>query len=144
MFAIDVFELIDQNAIEAFDDLTTTAEEKVWLNSFYPTLMENGRTGGKTWGIPFQRSTIVMYYNKDAFREAGLDPSKPPATWDQLVADAKKLVKKDASGNVSRWGIEIPSTGYPYWMFVITSYSIHYTKLYESTRHSQAASDSAQ
>jgi len=117
MFAIDIFELIDQNAIEAFDDLVTTPEEKMWLNSFYPTLMENGRTADKTWGIPFQRSTIVMYYNKDAFREAGLDPSKPPATWDQLVADAKKLVKKDASGNVSRWGIEIPSTGYPYWMF---------------------------
>ena len=29
---------------------------------------------GKVWGIPFQRSTIVMYYNKDMFREAGLDP----------------------------------------------------------------------
>ncbi len=117
LFAIDIFELIDQNLIEAFDDLVTTPEEKAWLANFYPTLMENGRTGGKTWGIPFQRSTIVMYYNKDAFREAGLDPSKPPATWDELVAAAKKLVKKDAAGNVTRWGIEIPSTGYPYWMF---------------------------
>jgi sn-glycerol 3-phosphate transport system substrate-binding protein len=117
MFAIDIFELIDQNAIEAFDDLATTPEEKAWLNVFYPTLMENGRTGGKTWGVPFQRSTIVMYYNKDAFREAGLDPSKPPATWEELTKAAEKLVKKDASGNVVRWGIEIPSTGYPYWMF---------------------------
>ncbi|MFQ6024011.1 MAG: ABC transporter substrate-binding protein [Acidiferrobacterales bacterium] len=117
MFAIDIFELIDQDAIEAFDDLVSTPEEKAWLDSFYPTLMENGRTAGKTWGIPFQRSTIVMYYNKDAFREAGLDPEKPPANWDELVAATKKLVKKDASGNVVRWGIEIPSTGYPYWMF---------------------------
>ncbi|MFQ5755811.1 MAG: ABC transporter substrate-binding protein [Acidiferrobacterales bacterium] len=117
MFAIDVFELIDQDAIEAFDDLVSTPEEKAWLDRFYPALMENGRTGGKTWGIPFQRSTIVMYYNKDAFREAGLDPNKPPATWNELVKATKKLVKKDASGNVVRWGIEIPSTGYPYWMF---------------------------
>ena len=117
MFAIDIFELIDQDAIEAFDDLVSTPEEKAWLNSFYPALMENGRTGGKTWGIPFQRSTIVMYYNKDAFREAGLDPNNPPANWDELAVAAKKLVKKDASGNVTRWGIEIPSTGYPYWMF---------------------------
>ena len=78
--------------------------------------MENGRTGGKTWGIPFQRSTIVMYYNKDAFKEAGLDPAKAPATWDELVAMGKKLTKKNG-GQVDRWGVMIPSTGYPYWMF---------------------------
>jgi sn-glycerol 3-phosphate transport system substrate-binding protein len=79
--------------------------------------MENSRTAGKTWSIPFQRSTIVMYYNKDAFRAAGLDPEMPPATWDELVTMGKKLVKKDASGKVTQWGLEIPSTGYPYWMF---------------------------
>jgi sn-glycerol 3-phosphate transport system substrate-binding protein len=97
----------------AFDDIVETAEEKAWLNSFYPTLMENGRTAGKTWGIPFQRSTIVMYYNKDAFKAAGLDPEKPPENWDQLVAAGQALTKADGS----QWGVMIPSTGYPYWMF---------------------------
>jgi sn-glycerol 3-phosphate transport system substrate-binding protein len=91
MFSIDIYELIEQDAIVAFDDVVETAEEKAWLDSFYPTLMENGRTAGKTWGIPFQRSTIVMYYNKDAFRAAGLDPEKPPATWDELTVMGKKL-----------------------------------------------------
>jgi sn-glycerol 3-phosphate transport system substrate-binding protein len=57
-----------------------------------------------------------MYYNKDAFRAAGLDPENPPATWDQLVAAGKKLTKK-TGGNVDQWGMMIPSTGYPYWMF---------------------------
>ncbi len=113
MFSIDIYELIEQDAIVAFDDIVTTAEDRAWLDSFYPTLMENGRTAGKTWGIPFQRSTIVMYYNKDAFRAAGLDPEKPPATWDELVAAGKKLTRPDGS----QWGIMIPSTGYPYWMF---------------------------
>ncbi len=113
MFSIDIYELIEQDAIVAFDDVVETAEEKAWLDSFYPTLMENGRTAGKTWGIPFQRSTIVMYYNKDAFRAAGLDPELPPATWDELVAMGKKLTKPDGS----QWGAMIPSTGYPYWMF---------------------------
>ncbi len=116
MFSIDIYELIEQDAIVAFDDIVETTEEKAWLSKFFPALMENGRTGGKTWGIPFQRSTIVMYYNKDAFRDAGLDPSKPPATWDELVSIGKKLVKK-SGGQVERWGLMIPSTGYPYWMF---------------------------
>jgi sn-glycerol 3-phosphate transport system substrate-binding protein len=113
MFSIDIYELIEQDAIVAFDDVVETAEEKAWLDSFYPTLMENGRTAGKTWGIPFQRSTIVMYYNKDLFRAAGLDPDNPPATWDEMVAMGKKLTKPDGS----QWGVMIPSTGYPYWMF---------------------------
>lgn len=113
MFSIDIYELIEQDAIVAFDDIVTSPEDKAWLDSFYPTLMENGRTGGKTWGIPFQRSTIVMYYNKDAFRAAGLDPEKAPATWDELVVAGKKLTKADGS----QWGVMIPSTGYPYWMF---------------------------
>lgn len=116
MFAIDIYELIEQDAIVPFDDLVSTDEERAWLNSFYPALMENGRTMGKTWGVPFQRSTIVMYYNKDAFREAGLDPEKPPATWDELVSMGKKLTKVK-NGQVERWGLMIPSTGYPYWMF---------------------------
>ncbi|HEA66278.1 MAG TPA: ABC transporter substrate-binding protein [Desulfobacterales bacterium] len=113
MFSIDIYELIEQGAILAFDDVVETPEEKTWLDSFYPTLMENGRTAGKTWGIPFQRSTIVMYYNKDAFKAAGLDPDKPPETWEQLVTVGKKLTKADGS----QWGAMIPSTGYPYWMF---------------------------
>jgi len=117
ILSTEIFTLIDNDAILAFDDLVTTPEEKQWLDSFYPALMENSRTGGKTWSIPFQRSTIVMYYNKDAFRKAGLDPDTPPATWEELVDMGKKLVTKDASGKVTQWGIEIPSTGYPYWMF---------------------------
>ena len=117
MFSIDVHELMDQNAIVSFDDLVKTPEEKQWLNSFYPTLMENGKAKGKTWGIPFQRSTIVMYYNKDAFRAAGLDPEQPPKTWDELVSAGKQLTQRDASGRVQQWGAMIPSTGYPYWMF---------------------------
>ncbi|HFD15898.1 MAG TPA: ABC transporter substrate-binding protein, partial [Rhodospirillales bacterium] len=91
-------------------------EGRAWLDSFYPALMANSRALGKTWGIPFQRSTIVMYYNKEAFREAGLDPEKPPQTWDELVAMGKKLTKRNGD-QVERWGVMIPSTGYPYWMF---------------------------
>jgi len=116
MFSIDIYELIEQGSIVAFDDVVQTADDKAWLEGFYPALMENGKYQGKTWGIPFQRSTIVMYYNKDAFRAAGLDPESPPATWEELVAAGKKLTQKSGD-NVTQWGVMIPSTGYPYWMF---------------------------
>ena len=111
MFSIDAYDLIEQGHIVAFDDLVEGDDGKAWLDSFYPALMANGKIEGKTWGIPFQRSTIVAYYNKDMFRAAGLDPESPPTTWDELTSMGKALTKDDT------YGIMIPSTGYPYWMF---------------------------
>jgi sn-glycerol 3-phosphate transport system substrate-binding protein len=117
LFSIDIYELLEQDAIVAWDEVAASADDKAWLKSFYPALMMNGTYKGKVYGIPFQRSTIVLYWNKDAFKEAGLDPNKPPASWNEMVQMAQKLVKKDAQGNVVRWGVEVPSTGYAYWMF---------------------------
>src|SRR5512144_653427 len=113
----DMFTLIDEEAIVPFDPLVTTAEDQAGLKSFYPAFMENSQTGGKTWGIPFQRSTIVLYYNKEMFKDAGLDPSKPPETWTQMREYAQKLTRRDASGKVTQWGVQIPSSGFPYWLF---------------------------
>lgn len=114
LLSSDLHTLIDEDAIVPVGDIE--GADKEWLDSFYPGFMANSQTEGKVWSIPFQRSTIVLYYNKDAFKEAGLDPNQPPKTWDEMKAMAEKLVKKDGSGNVARWGVEIPSTGYPYWM----------------------------
>ena len=111
MFSIDAYDLIEQDLILPFDDVVSGAEGANWLKSFYPALMANGNIEGKTWGIPFQRSTIVAYYNKDMFRAAGLDPESPPTSWDELISMGKALTKDGA------YGIMIPSTGYPYWMF---------------------------
>ncbi|VVT14664.1 Extracellular solute-binding protein, family 1 [Roseovarius sp. EC-SD190] len=109
MFSIDAYDLIEQGQIVAFEDIEGV--DQGWLDSFYPALMANGRIEGKTWGIPFQRSTIVAYYNKDMFRAAGLDPEAPPASWDEMVSMGKALTKDGT------YGLMIPSTGYPYWMF---------------------------
>ncbi len=109
--ALDAHDLVEQGLVESFSDIAKTDEEKAWLTSFYPALMANGTIEGKVWGIPFQRSTIVMYYNKEAFKAAGLDPEVAPKTWDEMVAAAQALTKD------KQYGLMIPSTGYPYWMF---------------------------
>ena len=46
---------------------------------------------GEMLSFPFNSSTTVFYYNKDAFKKAGLDPNKPPKTWPELFADARQL-----------------------------------------------------
>ena len=117
LLSTDMFTLIDEDAIIAFDELATSADDKKWMEGFYPAFMYNSRTGGKTWGIPFQRSTVVLYWNKELFKEAGLDPNRPPATWQEMTEFAQKLTKRDPSGNTSQWGVQIPSSGFPYWLF---------------------------
>lgn len=117
LLSTDMFTLIDEDAIIPFDDFIRTDADREWLKGFFPAFMENSQTGGKTWGIPFQRSTVVLYWNKEMFREAGLDPEKAPQNWAEQVEFAQKLTKRDASGAVTQWGMQIPSSGFPYWLF---------------------------
>ncbi|MBN8905807.1 MAG: sn-glycerol-3-phosphate ABC transporter substrate-binding protein UgpB [Rhodospirillales bacterium] len=64
---------------------------------------------GRMASMPFNSSTAVMWYNKDAFRKAGLDPAKPPATWPELEAAARAIKAKGAA--------EIPmTTSWPVWI----------------------------
>lgn len=114
LFSIDLYELLEQDAILAFDEIVESDEEREWLDSFYPGLMENGQVDGKTYGIPFQRSTIVLYWNKDAFEAAGLDSEQAPENWDEMAEMGATI--REASGG-EQWGVMVPSTGYPYWMF---------------------------
>ena len=115
MFSIDLYSLLSMDAIADIDSFCTTDADKEWLNGFYDGFMMNSRDGETTYGIPWQRSTIVLYYNKDAFEAAGLDPEQPPKTWDELKEDAKKLTITE-NGQTTQYGIQIPSDGYAYWM----------------------------
>ncbi|MEN6399658.1 MAG: sn-glycerol-3-phosphate ABC transporter substrate-binding protein UgpB [Rectinema sp.] len=62
------------------------------IRAYYST------SDGKMLSMPFNSSTAVMYYNKDAFRKAGLDPEKPPVTWPEFFEDAKKLKASGMEG----------------------------------------------
>ena len=117
ILSTDTFTLIDEDAIVPFDNFVKTDEERKWMKDFFPAFLLNGQIDNKTWGIPFQRSTVVMYWNKEAFKDAGLDPNQAPQTWEQLVSMGQALTTRDASGNVTRWGIQVPSSGFPYWLF---------------------------
>jgi sn-glycerol 3-phosphate transport system substrate-binding protein len=74
----------------------TTREE--FLKDFWPALHANAMVEGELYAVPFQNSTPLLYYNVDHFKEAGLDPAKPPATWAEFVDAAKKLTKGDRHG----------------------------------------------
>jgi sn-glycerol 3-phosphate transport system substrate-binding protein len=65
---------------------------------------------GNLSSMPFNSSTAMLYYNKDLFKAAGLDPDKPPTTWKEMEEYGEKIL---ASGVVDH----VYSTGWPSWIF---------------------------
>ncbi|HEV2356541.1 MAG TPA: ABC transporter substrate-binding protein [bacterium] len=120
LFVLDtpeVFSLLDQHAIIPLDSLVAENSDKAWMHDFYDKLLLNNVINGHVYSIPWQRSTPIMFYNTDLFRQAGLDPNRPPTTWAQLVTDAQKLTVRDASGRVTQWGVEAPVVDTSPWVF---------------------------
>lgn len=78
-----------------------------FLADFWPALHANATVDGKLYAIPYQNSTLLLYYNADLFKEAGLDPAKPPRNWAELIDDGVKLTKKEP--DKERWGLMLPS-----------------------------------
>ena len=63
------------------------------------------------WAMPYAASSLVLYYNKDMFREAGLDPEAPPTTWEELRDYAEALTKDlDGDGQIDQWGLMMNTT----------------------------------
>ncbi|MFH1676962.1 MAG: extracellular solute-binding protein [bacterium] len=67
---------------------------------------------GKSYGVIHGATWQALFYNKDHFREVGLDPEKPPQNWDELLECAKKLTVYDEKGNIVRAGLSLRKSGY--------------------------------
>lgn len=87
-------------------------EELVRGESRTRTIRKAPYFGGTCYGMTASASPTVLYYNKDMFREAGLDPERPPRTWEELVEYAEKLTVRDGDGNVTRAGLSLRKRGY--------------------------------
>ncbi len=81
-----------KGAIKPVYQMMAEAGEKFDPNAYLPTITGYYSTlKGEMLSFPFNSSSAVMWYNKDAFKKAGLDPDAPPKTWPEVFAAAKKL-----------------------------------------------------
>ena len=109
----ELYSMLSLEAIIPLDDLIAADEDgQEYIDDFWPAFLQNSYYDGHIYSIPFQRSTMVMFYNKDAFEEVGLDPEAPPTTWDEMVEYAQKLT------NENRYGVGIAlNSGSAQWAF---------------------------
>jgi sn-glycerol 3-phosphate transport system substrate-binding protein len=94
-----------KGAVKPVYQLMADAGQKFDPNAYLPAITGYFSTAdGKMLSLPFNNSTAILYYNKDAFTKAGLNPNRPPKTWPELFADAKKIVAAGYScGFTTSW-----------------------------------------
>jgi multiple sugar transport system substrate-binding protein len=71
---------------------------------FFP-LVEAVKLNGEYWTIPTAVRTLALFYNKDLFESAGLDPNQPPTTWNELVDYSKQATVRDSDGKLITEGM---------------------------------------
>ena len=120
---VQVFEVGTQTmmlsgAVYPVWELMRDNEIKIDWNDFIKPVVGYYTKDGKLYSMPYNSSTPIFYYNKDAFKKAGLDPEKPPRTWPEVEAYARKII---AAGG-AKCGF---STGWPSWTMVENMHATH-------------------
>src|SRR5919201_3440494 len=99
--------------------------DKFDTKDFEPAVINYYKYQDKLQSMPFNASSAILYYNKDAFKEVGLDPENPPVTFSEIADAAKKLTKKDASGQTVRYGFGPSIYGWLYEQLTATSGALY-------------------
>lgn len=101
-------------------DLTDALKQTKLGGQLNPTVLKVAQdSSGHTYGVPITAYSVGLIYNRDLFTKAGLDPDKPPATWDEVRADAKQIAQK--TGAVGYAQLSTKNQGG--WMFTTQTYA---------------------
>lgn len=104
---VDVATVIGKNIIfflnntPAVDMVAASGGDTAWLDGYLPNFLDLGRKGEAVYAIPHAYGTPMIYYNKDIFERAGLDPNTPPKTWSDVMETAKTITKETGMPGVA-------------------------------------------
>ncbi len=107
------FKFYLNNILAPLNDFITAQE--LDSSDYVDSLWNEGVRNGTQFWIPFARSTPLFYYNKDAFKEIGLDA--PPATWSEFAKIAPQLVQKDGDTVTRSAFTHATGASYVAWIF---------------------------
>lgn len=104
--------LVDADALyemnHFIDGKNGLSEEEI--DDFFPQLLNSFKHKNVLYAIPMEATTLALIYNKDHFKNAGLDPSHPPQNWDELREYANKLtIDKNKDGKIDQYGFYVPA-----------------------------------
>ena len=95
---------------KVWEPVPETVLNEIQIGEWYEGVANAYKRNGKYYGLPYASNTWALYYNRDLFAEAGLDPEAPPVTWADLITYGKKLTKFD-NGKMVQSGFGLKTKG---------------------------------
>jgi multiple sugar transport system substrate-binding protein len=130
-----VYNMATKGALAPLDEVVREAGVK--REDFVTPLWDSAVVDGKLYALPGGADYWAMFYSKDVYRDAGLDPEKPAATFDELLAHSKEILQKDSAGELQRVGYNPSAWHFQQWAF------IHGGKFYDAASGKITANDPA-
>jgi sn-glycerol 3-phosphate transport system substrate-binding protein len=118
VFEVGTQTMLLSGAVHPVQDLMKEQEIAINWGDFIKPVVGYYMKDGKLYSMPYNSSTPIFYYNKDAFKKAGLDPEKPPKTWKEVEDYSKKIL----AANAAKCGF---STGWPSWTMMENMHATH-------------------
>jgi sn-glycerol 3-phosphate transport system substrate-binding protein len=118
VFEVGTQTMLLSGAVYPVWELMRDNEIKIDWNDFIKPVVGYYTKDGKLYSMPYNSSTPILYYNKDAFKKAGLDPGRPPKTWAEVEAFSRKVLAAGAA----KCGF---STAWPSWTMVENMHATH-------------------
>jgi multiple sugar transport system substrate-binding protein len=103
-------------------DLTSYVKKLPYYSKYNPAVLSEGTTSkGKIVALPKGAYAQALHYNRKLFQQAGLNPNKPPATWGQVISDAKIIAQKTGKAGYAEMGKADNTAG---WILTTVVYSL--------------------
>jgi ABC-type glycerol-3-phosphate transport system substrate-binding protein len=113
LWSTNVIPYADKNALLPLDGLA--ASHDLSREDFIPRYWDLCYHRGHLWGLPSTPASLALHWNKRLFREAGLDPERPPRTIEELDEFADRLTQRDADGKITQMGFMPAEPGWWPW-----------------------------
>ncbi|MDD2629719.1 MAG: extracellular solute-binding protein [Limnochordia bacterium] len=97
-------ELVDLGLIYPIDKEWEAWEDK---DDFFPATLGSSTFDGQRYGVPIYTAPRLWWYRKNVFDESGLDSSRPPTNWTELLNTVKRLTETDGADRVLRQGYDL-------------------------------------
>jgi len=110
----------DAEGLQPLDDFIRRdgLTPEAWLSRYYPIFAQICSYRGKVYAGISTPSVLAFHWNKTLFREAGLDPERPPRTFDEMEEYSRKLTKRDPkTGAITQMGFLPDEPGWWPWLF---------------------------
>jgi multiple sugar transport system substrate-binding protein len=103
-------------------DITAAVKKWPYFKKFQKTIIAEATTAkGRIIGVPYAAYAQALHYNRDLFRQAGLDPNKPPTTWGQLRKYAKQIAQRTGQAGYAQMGLNDNTAG---WILTTVAYTL--------------------